>query len=90
MDTRSVAQIFKALGDEKRLKIVERIASQKEVCACNLLDELDVSQPTLSHHMKLLRDCGLVNVRKEGRWMHYSINKECFEEVRDLFESLVD
>ena len=46
---------------------------QGEKCACDLLEDLQISQPTLSHHMKLLVDSGLVAARKEGRWMHYSI-----------------
>lgn len=78
---KKAAQLFKALGDDNRLRIVRHIAQQEEVCACKLLDELSISQPTLSHHMRLLRDSGLVTARKEGRWMHYSLNKECFDEA---------
>ena len=86
MDIEDAAQLFKALGDENRLRIVKHIALQGEVCACKLLDELSISQPTLSHHMKLLRDSGLVTARKEGRWMHYSLNKKRFDEVLRLIE----
>lgn len=89
METNETAQLFKALGDENRLKILERIAAQDEVCACNLLEDLEVSQPTLSHHMKLLRDCGLVDARKEGRWMHYSINKQRFEKALSVIETII-
>lgn len=71
-----MAKVFKALGDENRLRIVKRICCNGEVCACNLLEDLDVTQPTLSHHMKLLRECGLVEARKEGRWMYYTLNEK--------------
>lgn len=66
----------KTLGDENRLRIVKRICRNGEVCACSLLEDLDVTQPTLSHHMRLLKECGLVNARKEGRWMYYSLNEK--------------
>ena len=76
MNTEEAARAFKALGDENRLRIARIVAERGDVCACRLLDELDMTQPTLSHHMKLLRDCGVVKARKEGRWMHYSLNRE--------------
>ncbi len=47
-----------------------------ELCACEILEKFSITQPTLSHHMKILCDCGLVNGRKEGKWMHYSLNGE--------------
>ena len=70
-----IAQIFKALCDENRVQIMKLLCSG-EKCACKLLDELNISQPTLSHHMKILCDSGLVIGRKEGKWMHYSICEE--------------
>jgi len=68
-----LAKYLKALGDENRLKIVSEL-KKGETCACELLETLDVSQPTLSHHMKILVASGLVNPRKAGKWVHYSIN----------------
>lgn len=67
------AKIFKAFGDESRLMILD-ILKQGERCACNLLEELEISQSTLSHHMKILCDAGIVSARKEGKWTHYAIN----------------
>ena len=72
---KKIAQIFKALCDENRVQIMKLLRSG-EKCACKLLDELNISQPTLSHHMKILCDAGLVTGRKEGKWMHYSISPE--------------
>ena len=70
-----IAQIFKALCDENRVQIMKLLRSG-EKCACKLLEELNISQPTLSHHMKILCDSGFVTGRKEGKWMHYSICEE--------------
>ena len=75
MNSIDVALLCKALGDTNRLQIV-RMLSSGEKCACKLLEQFDISQPTLSHHMKVLCECGLVNSRKEGKWSHYSLNCE--------------
>ena len=69
------AEIFKAFCDENRIKILEMLKSG-EKCACKLLEELNVTQPTLSHHMKILCDSGVVVGRKEGKWTHYSISEQ--------------
>lgn len=68
-----MAKIIKALSDSNRLKIID-ILSCGERCACDILNHFDFTQPTLSHHMKVLMECGLVNSRKEGQWSHYSLN----------------
>ncbi|MBE6066556.1 MAG: winged helix-turn-helix transcriptional regulator [Clostridium lundense] len=67
------ARIFKALSDSSRLQIVD-ILSCGEKCACDILEEFDFTQPTLSHHMKVLMDCGIVSCRKEGLWSYYSLS----------------
>lgn len=69
------AKMFKAFCDPNRLMILD-ILKSGEYCACKLLEILDVSQSTLSHHMKLLADAKIVNVRKEGKWSHYSLSEE--------------
>ncbi|EDS71406.1 ArsR/SmtB family transcription factor [Anaerofustis stercorihominis] len=78
---------FKALSDENRLTIIHSLKNN-EKCACKLLDELNISQSTLSHHMKILCDAGLVIFRKEGKWMHYRINKDEVQNIIDLLESI--
>lgn len=75
MDERKTALIFKAFCDENRIRILKMLTSG-EKCACKMLEELNVTQPTLSHHMKILCDSGVVVSRKEGKWMHYSISSE--------------
>ena len=74
--------LFKALADPTRLEIVDMI-SCGELCACKILERFNITQPSLSHHMKILCDCGLVNGRKEGKWMFYSLNNESVESVKD-------
>lgn len=73
MDERKTALIFKAFCDENRIRILKLLRGG-EKCACKLLEEMSISQPTLSHHMKILCDSGIVVGRKEGKWMHYSIS----------------
>ena len=77
------AKLFKALSDENRLQILCQL-SRTEKCACVLLDALKISQPTLSHHMRILADAGLVVGRKEGKWMHYSLSKDARGRVQEL------
>lgn len=77
------AKVFKALADENRLRILELLRSG-EKCACKLLEDLQISQSTLSHHMKLLCDAGLVQGRKEGKWVHYSIDPTGAKQVQAL------
>lgn len=70
-----IAEMFKALCDENRVKIMQLLQGG-EKCACVLLDDLHITQPTLSHHMKILCDSEIVIGRKEGKWMYYSISPE--------------
>lgn len=82
-----VSLICKAMSDINRLRIIEMLTTG-EKCGCDLLDELQVTQPTLSHHMKVLAECGLVSSRKEGKWQHYSINCDRFAEFKDHLNSI--
>lgn len=87
METTDIASVCKALGDANRLKIVQTL-SGCEKCACVILEALSISQPTLSHHMKILRDCGLVNVRKEGKWCYYSLNCDTLRAFQQFIAAL--
>ena len=87
MDERRTAAIFKAFCDENRIRIIKLLRSG-EKCACKLLEEINVTQPTLSHHMKILNECGLVNDWKEGRWHHYSLNCETLNAFKTFIEGL--
>lgn len=87
-DKQEMVRIFKALSDENRIRILGLLQSG-EKCACKLLEELQISQPTLSHHMKILCDARIVNGRKEGKWTHYSISCEGVCRIRDLLRELL-
>ena len=86
MDSPDYVLIFKALADETRLKIALML-SGGELCACKILESFNITQPTLSYHMKLLCDCEIINSRRDGAWMRYSLNKETFDSVKSLFDN---
>jgi len=79
------ARMFKALSDPNRLMIVDML-SCGELCACVILGKFHITQPTLSHHMKTLCDCQLVNGRKEGKWIYYSLNEEVIQEFKSFLD----
>lgn len=78
-----MARLFKAMGDENRLTILQLLHTG-ERCACRLQEALNISQPTLSHHMRILLDAGLVCARKDGKWIHYSLSEEGAKEAKTL------
>lgn len=82
------ARIFKAFCDERRIDIL-RLLSDGEKCACRLLEELNISQPTLSHHMKILCDAGIVVARRDGKWTHYRISDEGCNVARTELDLLI-
>ena len=81
------ALFMKALSDETRVKIFDML-SDGELCACNILEEFSITQPTLSYHMKILCESGLVDGRRDGVWMKYSINRNSLEAIQELFDSI--
>lgn len=87
METREVSKIAKALSEPKRLEILLLI-SNNEMCANKILEQFDITQPTLSHHMKLLTECNLINVRKEGKLCYYSTNKNTINEVIEYLKNI--
>ena len=86
MGYREDVKRIKALTDENRLAIMHAL-QHGEKCGCELLEEMNITQPTLSHHMKILSDSGLVDYRKEGKWMYYSISKEGVRKFREMISS---
>ena len=73
-----LARVFKAIGDPVRLRLLSLIASHAggEACVCDLNDVFDLSQPTISHHLKLLRDAGLISGERRGTWVYYRVRPE--------------
>ena len=86
-DYKRYANLLKALSDETRIKILDML-SGGELCACDILEEFKITQPTLSYHMKTLCDSGLVYSRRDGIWMKYSINKDVLDSIRILFDDI--
>lgn len=87
MEHAKAARIFKAIGDENRLRILSLLRSG-ERCACKLLEDMHISQSTLSHHMKLLCDAELVYGRKEGKWVYYSIVPAALVEIQKMLSAI--
>lgn len=81
--------LLKAVADETRLGIV-RLLSRGELCACRLLENFKITQPTLSHHLSILSDAALVSGRREGKWTYYSLNRDAIESLRRLFGDICD
>jgi ArsR family transcriptional regulator, arsenate/arsenite/antimonite-responsive transcriptional repressor len=82
-----LAQAFAALADPIRLRLLSFIAAAGEVCSCDLLVPLDRSQPTISHHTKVLADAGLIRGEKRGRWVWWSVVPARVAEVRNALTS---
>jgi len=87
MEHSQVSLICKALSDPNRLQVIQILTGGVQ-CACGLLEQLQITQPTLSHHMKTLEDCGLVSTRRKGKWSHYSLNSDQWTAFRDYIESI--
>ena len=79
------AEIFKVLSDSNRLQIIDML-SCGEMCVCKILEKFDITQPTLSHHLKVLADNGIVTSRKEANWIHYKLNDEKMKEITEFLQ----
>lgn len=83
-ETEGAARLFHALADETRLAILKQLRDQGEVCACDFRACCDLAQPTISHHLKVLRQAGLVTGEKRGLWVHYRLNEAALAQARSL------
>lgn len=84
-----IAPLLKALADPVRLRLLSIIAAQPdgEACVCDLGADFDLSQPTISHHLKVLHDAGLLDRSKRGVWVYYSVNASALADLGVLFET---
>jgi ArsR family transcriptional regulator, arsenate/arsenite/antimonite-responsive transcriptional repressor len=85
--TERAIELFHALSDETRLEIIE-LLRRGERCVCELTDSLDAAQSRLSFHLRVLKDAGIVRDRKNGRWVHYELDAEVFEEMEVLISAM--
>ena len=85
-DAERISLMLKSLADPTRLRVLSHVAAQgcDAVCACDLVEVLDISQPTISHHLKKLVETGLLTREQRGRWAHYSVVRETFTELRNF------
>jgi len=82
-------QLLAALADPVRLSIVRQLAGRSEICACNFTEACDVSQPTVSHHLKVLREAGVVTSERRGSWIWYRLSPEASGRLAALARDLV-
>lgn len=83
-DAERLAEQLKALADPMRLQLLSLVMSCESACVCDLTDPIGLSQPTVSHHMKVLVEAGLLTREKRGRWAHYSAIPEAFAGLAEL------
>lgn len=81
------AKILKALGEDTRIQIFDILRHGRK-CANGILNKLQITQPTLSHHMKILCDCGIIIAEKNWKWTHYSINRTKLDELLDYLGNI--
>jgi ArsR family transcriptional regulator len=88
-DELTLKKFFKLLGDDNKFRIILTLM-KGERCVCVIYKELGLDQTLVSHHLSTLKKAGLIKGRKAGRWVHYSINKERFKEIKAIFNRLMD
>lgn len=81
------APVLKIIADETRLKIIEML-SHGALCACDILENLEITQSTLSYHMKLLSESGIVSAERDGAWMRYTLNRSRSTEILDFITAI--
>jgi len=83
-----VAGVLAALGDETRLKMVQLLTGHEALCVCELQQAFDLGQPTISHHLRILREAGIVDVVRRGTWAYYSLRRETLQRLtQDVLEA---
>lgn len=86
-DADQLARVLKAAADPVRLQLLSIIKSSGEACACDLNEPVGLSQPTVSHHLKVLTEAGLIRREQRGLWAWFSVNPERLHDLADLFAS---
>jgi ArsR family transcriptional regulator len=87
-DAARIAPMFKALGDPVRLRLAAMIAAHTEICVCDLIPHFAVSGATISHHLKVLREAGLIDCERRGTWVHYWVQPEALQSLSVLLQSV--
>ncbi len=87
-ELRVLADLLKSLADETRLAILSML-QDGEMCVCEIMEFLPVSQPAVSHHLRILRQAGLINDRRQGKWIFYSLDPEALESATALLDRML-
>lgn len=83
------AEVFRALSHPVRLQMLDLISQRDgEVCGCDIEQHFSLTQPTISHHLKVLRDCGLITSQARSVWVHHRVNGQLFDAARDLLATM--
>lgn len=88
MKNKEFLEKLKVINDNTRLTILQLLSKNGSMCACKILEELNITQGTLSHHMKVLTESGIVTFIKEGKWCHYTLVNESICEVSDFLRNI--
>ena len=86
---RQLIKVFKALSDQTKVRILKILQERNELCVCEIMQALNISQSRASRNLGILEDAGFVNDRRDGLWVHYSINKEKINEYHQALNSLI-
>ncbi len=87
-ELRLLADLLKSVADETRLKVLTML-QDGEMCVCEIMDMLPFSQPGVSHHLRILRQAGLITDRRQGKWIYYSLNPEALESAASLLDRML-
>jgi ArsR family transcriptional regulator len=87
-ELRLLADLLKSVADETRLAILTML-HDGEMCVCEIMEFLSVSQPAVSHHLRILRQAGLINDRRQGKWIFYSLDPEALESAATLLDKML-
>lgn len=90
-DAERLAHVFKALGDPTRVKLLSLIAATNsgEACVCDLLAPVALSQPTVSHHLKILVEAGLLGRRQQGKWAYYRVHQDALTQIGEALQPVL-
>lgn len=84
---KNISEMLKALGDPIRLEIVKLLVG-KELCVCDIISSFQVSQPTISHHLKVLKYAGIVKDSREGKWIYYRLDTEALHNIQQFVDEI--
>lgn len=88
-DNKKIVKMLKAIADKNRLQMIN-LLSYKSLCSCHFVNILEISQPNVSHHLKILKEADLVKTSKRGRWIDYSLNKDNLDLVKNKLNNILN